>query len=150
MGKPFFPMFVDLSKRRALVVGAGRIAARRVGTLAQFCDDITVVAPEIAPEIAGTGATLLNRRFDPADLDGMDLVIAATDDAALNADIARACKARGVPVNVASDQALCDFFFPGVAVRGCVAAGVTASGADHRLARRAAEAVRSALENMTE
>ena len=148
--KPYFPMFVDLSDKRALVVGAGRIAARRVRTLAVFCGDITVVAPEIAPGLEGPGVTLHKRPFQPSDLEGMDLVLAATDDPTLNADIAAACRARGVPVNVSSDQNLCDFFFPGVAVSGPVVAGVTASGTDHALARRATEAVREALERMLE
>lgn len=143
--KPFFPMFVDLSDRRALVVGAGNIAARRVKTLTAFCGDITVVAPAIDPALEGLGATLIRRRYAPSDLEGMDLVLAATDDAALNAEIAAACRARGVPVNVVSDQRLCDFFFPGVAVSGPLVAGVTASGTDHALARRATEAVRDAL-----
>ena len=143
--KPYFPMFVDLSHKRALVVGAGSIAARRVKTLAVFCDDITVVAPAIDPGLEGPGVTLIRRPYMPSDLDGMDLVLAATDDHALNAGIAAACRERGVPVNVASDQRLCDFFFPGVAVSGPVVAGITASGTDHALARRATEAVREAL-----
>ncbi len=138
-------MFVDLSDKRALVVGAGKIAARRVTTLVRFCGDVTVVAPEICPEIEGTGARLVRRAYLPDDLDGMDLALVATDDAALNAEIAAACRARGVPVNVSSDQGLCDFFFPGVAVNGPVVAGVTASGTDHALARRATEVVREAL-----
>lgn len=143
-------MFVDLSDKRALVVGAGKIAARRIKILALFCGDITVVAPEICPEIEETGATLVRRAYLPADLEGMDLALAATDDAALNAEIAAACRARGVPVNVSSDQTLCDFFFPGVAVKGPVVAGVTASGVDHALARRATAAVRDALQRLAE
>lgn len=148
MDKPFFPMFVDLSASRALVVGAGRIAARRVGTLRRFCGDITVVAPEIGPGFEG--AAVVKRDFLPGDLEGMDLVLACTDDGDLNAEIARLCRDRGIPVNVSSDRALCDFYFPGVAVRGDVVAGVTASGADHRLARRATQAVRETLDRMEE
>lgn len=72
--------------------------------------------------------------------------LAATDDAALNADIARACRQRGSPVNVSSDRALCDFYFPGVAVAGDVVAGVTASGRDHRLARQMTRRVQALLE----
>lgn len=146
MDKPFFPMFVNLNERRALVVGAGTIAARRIHTLKLFCDDITVVAPEVCSDI--DGVTVYRRGFTPGDLDGMDIVLACTDDHALNAEIARLCRGRGIPVNVSSDQALCDFFFPGVAVRGSVAAGVTASGTDHALARRATTAVRQALETL--
>ena len=120
----------------------------RVGTLTQFCEHVTVVAPVIHPDIEGMKATLFRRRYDSADLDGADLVVAATDDPELNAAIATACRDRGIPVNVASDQRLCDFYFPGVAIRGDVVAGVTASGKDHRLARRATEIVREALEDI--
>ena len=146
---PWFPMFVDLTDRHVLVVGAGRIAARRVGTLKRFCDHVTVVAPVIHSDIEGMDVTLCRRGYEPADLDGADLVVAATDDAELNAAIAASCRDRGIPVNVASDQTLCDFYFPGVAVQGDVVAGVTAGGADHRLARRATERVREALKDIT-
>ena len=148
---PFFPMFMDLSCRRALVVGGGRIAARRVNALVQFCPDITVVAPTIHPDIAalvdGGRVKALERTFDMDDLDGADIVLACTDDPALNADIARACRDRGIPVNDASDRRRCDFLFPGIARRGEVVAGVTAGGSDHALARRATEAVRECLEH---
>ena len=146
---PWFPMFVDLTGKHILVVGAGKIAARRAGTLTQFCHHVTVVAPVIHPDIEGMDATLCRRPYEPADLDGADLVVAATDDAELNAAIARVCRERGIPVNVASDQTLCDFYFPGVAVQGGVVAGVTANGKDHRLARRATEIVREALKDIT-
>ena len=146
---PWFPMFVDLTEKRVLVVGAGKIAARRVGTLTRFCDHVTVVAPVIHPDIERMNVTLCRRCYDPADLDGVDLVVAATDDAELNAEIAKACHERGIPVNVASDHTLCDFYFPGVAIQGDVVAGVTAGGTDHRLARRATEIVREALKDIT-
>ena len=146
---PWFPMFVDLTEKRVLVVGAGKIAARRVGTLTRFCDHVTVVAPSVHLDIEGMNVTLCRRCYDPADLDGVDLAVAATDDAELNADIAKACRERGIPVNVASDQTLCDFYFPGVAVRGDVVAGVTANGKDHHLARQATEIVREALKDIT-
>ena len=148
---PFFPMFMDLSRRRALVVGGGRIAARRVNALAQFCPDITVVAPTIHPDIAVLAdrgrVKALERAFAMDDLNGADLVLACTDDPALNADIAKACRDREILVNDASDRRRCDFLFPGIARRGAVVAGVTAGGSDHALARRATEAVRECLEH---
>ena len=147
---PFFPVFVDLSARRALVVGGGRIAARRVNTLAQFCPNVTVVAPAIHPDIAALAAAgqvrVVERAYRDGDLDGAELVLACTDDAALNAAIAGACRERRIPVNDASDRSRCDFLFPGIARRGAVVAGVTAGGENHALARRATEAVRRCLE----
>ena len=146
---PFFPMFVDLSRRRALSVGGGRIAARRVSALVQFCPSITVVAPSIHPEIEaladGGRVRIVRRSYREADLEGMDIVLACTDDGALNAAIAAVCRARGIPVNVASDRTQCDFLFPGIARRDGLVVGVTAGGGDHRLARRATEALRDYL-----
>ena len=148
-GYPFFPAFVDLSERQVLVVGGGRIAARRLGTLIQFCPNVTVVAPRLRPDLvalAGSGMiTALERAYRESDLDGADLVLACTDDPKLNAAIAAACRERGVPVNVASDRTQCDFLFPGIARRDGLVVGVTAGGGDHRLARRATEALRDYL-----
>ena len=76
---PYFPMFVDLSRRRVLVVGGGKIAARRVGTLAQFCPCVAVVAPRIRAEIAAlakAGRVIVRERvYGESDLDGADLEI---------------------------------------------------------------------------
>ncbi len=147
---PFFPVFVDLYGRRALVVGGGRIAARRVNTLSQFCPNVTVVAPAIHPDIAALAARgrvkTVARAYREEDLDGAELVLACTDDGALNAAVAEACRERHIPVNDASDRSRCDFLFPGIARRGPVVAGVIAGGRDHALARRSTEAVRRCLE----
>ena len=143
---PFFPMFVDLSGRRALIVGGGRVATRRVRTLLQFCPSVTVVAPRVESDLealAGAGSIALWRRpYREDDLSGMDLALACADDAALNAEIAAECRRRGIPVNVASDRTLCDFLFPGIARKDDLVLGITAGGRDHALARRTTEALR--------
>ncbi len=148
--KPYFPIFIDLSETDVLVVGAGKIALRRVRTLLDFAGRVTVVAPAVCGELdalaSSGGIMLLRRPFEESDLDGRGMALAATDDAALNAAIVRAARARGIPVNAASDQSLCDFFFPGVARRGSVVIGVTASGTDHAAAKRVTDAARKLLE----
>ena len=148
---PFFPMFVDLSRRRVLVVGGGRIAARRVKTLVQFCPSVTVVAPELHPDILAlveAGRVVARWRiYLESDLDGIGLALACTDDTELNAAVAAACRARGIPVNNAGDKGDCDFLFPGVARKDALVMGVTAGGEDHRLARQVTEALRNWLEH---
>jgi len=148
---PRFPMFVDLSEKRVVVVGAGVIAARRATVLAQFTPFVTVIAPEVHPDLealALTGrARLVRRAYEEADLHGADVVLAATDDAGLNAAICRACGRRGIPVNASSDRALCDFYFPGIVREGNVVVGVTASGEDHARARRVTRQIRDALQS---
>jgi len=143
---PWFPMFVDLSRKRALIVGGGRVAARRAAALSMFCGQITLIAPRVLAEIeALPGVCVVKRPFEESDLDGADLALMATDDPALNARGAALCREKGIPVNVSSDPSLCDFYFPGVAVNGSVAVGVTASGRDHRLAAEVTRRVRALL-----
>ncbi len=150
MSKLYFPLFVDLSETHVLVVGAGRIALRRVKTLLDFAGTVTVVAPEVCGELEALGEEgklILHRRgFAEADLEGMGLVLAATDDAALNGRIGELARSRHIPVNVSSDKDLCDFYFPGVARRGSIVVGVTAGGTDHAASKRVTQAVRKLLE----
>ena len=149
---PRFPLFVDLSAKQVVVVGAGRIAARRVGMLAQFTPNITVVAPKAHPEIEALASAgrvrLVRRAYEAADLEDADIVLAATDDAGLNATICGDCRLRNIPVNVSSDRALCDFYFPGIVREGGVVVGVTAGGEDHARARQVTEAIRDAVQGL--
>ena len=80
--------------------------------------------------------------------DKADIVLAATDDAALNEEVARCCRKRGILVNTSHKKELCDFYFPAVAIQGNVVAGITASGQDHAKARKAAGQIRLALKDL--
>lgn len=134
----YFPLFFDVKHKRVLIVGAGKIAARRAETLTAFGAKVWVVAPsgsEQMERLAGEGMVCWERRcFIPDDIAGCDLVIAATDDAQVNGQVASCCRKRQVLVNHAGDKSQCDFYFPGVAREGSLVVGVTASGKDHRLA----------------
>ena len=152
--KLYFPIFIDLSEKHIVVVGAGKIASRRVRTLLEFAGKITVVAPEISEEIlamAGKGPVQLKKRaFEEADLDGADMVLAITDDKELNKKIGTLCKEKKIPVNTSHDKDLCDFYFPGVVQKENVVVGVTASGKDHKQAKEVTEKIREVLDNMEE
>jgi len=125
-----FPLFVELEKRPCLVVGGGRVAARKVAILRAFGAEVTVVAPQVAGAIAvEDGCRLERRAFSDADVGGRALVVAATDDVALNRRIADLCKARGIPVNVVDDPAGCTFVFPAICRRGPMVAAVSSGGA---------------------
>ena len=146
---PRFPMFVDLSTKHVVVVGAGRIAARRVAVLSQFTPHITVIAPEVHSDIEALAVAgrlrLIRKSYEMADINGADIVLAATDRADLNARICDDCRLRDIPVNASSDRTLCDFYFPGIVREDNVVVGVTASGEDHACARRVTEQIRNAL-----
>lgn len=147
----FFPVFVDLTKKNILVVGAGRIASRRIFVLHEFAGCMTVVAPSVCDKIEDLANEkpdclhIVRRVFEDSDLDGMDMVLAATDDALQNRRIAALCKDRGIFVNVASAQELCDFQFPSVVSAGELVVGINASGKDHRLVKETRKKVEECL-----
>ena len=148
-GKKYFPLFLDLSDKDILFVGGGTIASRRIRVLQQFADRITVVAPEADGsilELTESGdVSWIMREFEEGDLEGRDFVFAATDDKELNAQIASMCRKKGIAVNASSDKELCDFFFPGIVSQGETVIGVSASGKDHKKARRVRERIQDIL-----
>lgn len=91
-----FPALLDLAGRRAVVVGGGSVALRRARALREAGADVFVVAPQIRPEFAEFGVATDQRGFVPADLDGAWLVMACTNDRAVNAEVARAADERRV------------------------------------------------------
>ena len=145
-------MFVDLSEKKIIVIGGGKIAQRRVNTLLSFADYITVVSPEVtvglrkkADEgeivwIKASYCEVAEEVFSQA-----DMILAATNDPTCNEEIAKYCREKNIPVNVSHKKELCDFYFPAVVVKANVVAGITASGLDHSQARKVRERVEEAL-----
>ncbi|WP_438957558.1 precorrin-2 dehydrogenase/sirohydrochlorin ferrochelatase family protein, partial [Porticoccus sp.] len=98
------PLFHNLRDRRCVMVGGGEIALRKLRQLIAVGAAIEVIAPEINSSIQKlaheSGLTLVNREFDDADLDGAVLVVAATNDAAVNRRVSKLAQTRNIPVNV--------------------------------------------------
>lgn len=145
----WFPQFIDISGKRVLVAGAGRIAARRIDALSLFDVKLTVVAPDLSQQVLNLeseGVTIRKRAFEEEDLEGMDLVLAATDDRNLNKKIGILCRERNIAVNVADRKEECDFYFPGIVQKGALTIGITAGGKDHSLTVKGKKLIREALE----
>ncbi|MBQ9043061.1 MAG: hypothetical protein IJ111_09670 [Eggerthellaceae bacterium] len=146
----WFPLFIDFSEKRAVFVGGGTIALRRIRTLMPFVGELVVYAPEFTPELerfADDGTiTLVRQRYDTSVLDGADIVFACTNDSDLNDEIWAECKRRNTLVNVCSDRYKCDFYFPGVVQSEGMVIGVSAGGKDHRRVRQ----VRARIEQLLE
>ena len=145
-----FPIFIELDKKRAVVIGAGKIASRRIKALVEYGATVTVVAPEADPlvrELAEEGKLVWRPRLaEEADVAGAALVVAAADRRGVNHQAALWCREAGIPVNVADKKEECDFYFPGLARCGSLTAGVCADGTDHKLAKAAAWEIRELLE----
>jgi len=134
------PIFLKLEGRRALLVGAGQVALEKIGSLLRTGIQLRVVAPEARPEVrqlAAEGKLLwLQRAFEAADLDGNFLVIAATDQADVNAAVYQGAVERNIPCNSVDDIPNCDFFFGSVVRRGDLQIAISTAGESPALAQR--------------
>lgn len=125
-----FPMFIDLKEQNCLVIGAGEVALRKIEQLMKFSPSITVIAPEIHPEIRSLDyqLTLLEREYEISDCQGRFLVIGALDDMDEQEKIYRYCVDAKIPVNCVDSPALCSFIFPALIVEGDLCVGINTSG----------------------
>ena len=144
MGHKRFPLFLDLTGRRAVVLGGGTVGLRRAEALAQFGAEVTVIAPRLVRELPGV--RYLARRYQAGDLAGAFLAVAATDDPAVNAAAGREAQERGVLFNRSDCPEACGFFFPAICEGGGLTAGVVGDGSDHRRTAAVAKRIRETLE----
>jgi uroporphyrin-III C-methyltransferase/precorrin-2 dehydrogenase/sirohydrochlorin ferrochelatase len=135
----FLPLFHKLQDRLVLVVGGGEVALRKARLLADSGATLRVVAPEVRDdlrELAGQGANqLLLRGYQAGDMEGVALIIAATDDEPLNARISEQAQALGIPVNVVDAPKLCSVIFPAIVDRSPLIVAVSSGGDAPVLAR---------------
>ena len=138
--KTFYMACLDLGDRPCLVVGAGPIGLEKVEGLLAANARVHVVAKQAIDEIrdlAAEGAiTLEERPYDPSDLEGHLLVVAATEDTALNVEIYEQAEARAMLVNVVDVPPLCNFILPAIVRSGPIAIAISTSGASPALAKR--------------
>jgi uroporphyrin-III C-methyltransferase/precorrin-2 dehydrogenase/sirohydrochlorin ferrochelatase len=127
MGKPLFPLFLDLRGRRVLLVGGGLVAQGKLQALRAAGADVVVVAPEVRPEILASGARVERRAFVPGDLAGVWLVVAAAPPA-VNREVAEAAERRRVFVNAADDPEHASAYLGGVLRKGGVTLVVSTGG----------------------
>lgn len=143
-----FPAFLLVENESCLVIGGGPVALRKINALLKAGARVNVVAPECEAEIQELAANRLitwsGRTFDPADLEAARLVIAATDDAELNRNIAVQAKQQQIPVNVVNDPAAGTFLMPSVIEREPVTIAIGSGGVSPILSRL----LRARLETM--
>jgi siroheme synthase-like protein len=139
-----YPIFIETKDRPVLVIGGGHVGAEKVRGLLAAEADVTVVSPELIDELRQHAAAgrikHIARAYQETDLDvGWQWVMVATDDGAINADVARACHKRGLWVNAADDPKHCDFILPSVVRKGKITLAASTAGSSPALARRLRE-----------
>ncbi|MBI2754706.1 MAG: uroporphyrinogen-III C-methyltransferase [Betaproteobacteria bacterium] len=147
--RAYLAAFLDLGGKPGIVVGGGPVAANKAETLLRSGVRVTVVAPELCARLAEL--TVLGairheaKRFQPGDLVGAEVVIAATDDPSANEAVANAARALRVPVNVADNAALSSFIMPSVIDRAPVQIAISTGGASPVLARKLRTIIEAAV-----
>ena len=137
---PFYIACLRLSGRKCLVVGGGDIGLEKVEGLLACDGQVTLVAPEAVPalgELAEEGSIRWERRdYDPADLEGTFIAIAATDDTDTNIRIYEDAERRAMLVNIVDVPPLCNFILPAIVRTGPLAIAISTAGASPALAKR--------------
>ena len=124
-----YPVSLSVDGRDCLVVGGGQVAARKATELAHCGADVLVVAPKVDPQIRShPGVRVEERPYEKGDVRGRWLVVAATDDRAVNRSVAGDAEAAGVWVNAVDDPEACSFTAPALLRQGPVVVAVSTGG----------------------
>ncbi len=147
---PYYPIFLDLEGRQVVIAGGGSVSARKVEAMIRSGAQVTVIAPVSNDEIerwAREGRVILKRKpYDAADLEAEPtLVIAATDKASVNEQIAKDCRARNLLVNVVDDTSVCDFIVPAIVENGSIQIAISTGGRSPAFARVVKREVQQAI-----
>lgn len=137
-----YPVHLQLTGRRCVVVGGGQVGWRRAKGLLEADASVVVISPQAEEELAAAAAqgklVWEQREYRDGDLQGAALAFAAAGDTQVNAAVAAAAKRLGTPVSVADDAAACDFYVPSVIRRGRLTISVSTGGASPKLTKRIA------------
>jgi len=162
MGKlknnPLYPVFFKLDKLKMLVVGAGEVGFEKMHFILKSSPNanIDIVAPWASPEIAeliSEGKYKIKwhpRAFVPSDINGHDLIIAATNIREVNHAVHKAAKAQSKLINVADTPDLCDFYLGSIVTRGDLKVAVSTNGKSPTFAKRFRQLLEEVLPNNTD
>ncbi len=141
----YLPIFADIRGKLCLVVGGGEVGKRKAGVLLEAGAKVRLVAPQIEPGLSEMeGVQAINARFEAHHLEGVTLVIAATNDRSVNRQVSELARSRNIPVNVVDDPELCSFIMPAILDRSPLMVAFSSGGASPVLTRM----MRGKLETM--
>lgn len=141
----YFPMFLDINNKWCLVVGGGEVALRKAKVLLDFGAYVSVVAWDVDKEIRKLPVSVCERHFVTEDMDGVALVVAATDDPKFNHKIAEQARIREIPVNAVDQPKDCTFIFPSYVKKQNVVGAFSSSGNSPVLAQYLKEETKKVL-----
>lgn len=120
----FLPVSLNITGKKIMIVGGGRVATHKLYLLSRFTNDITILAPVISSEIRRSNFKIIQKEFHNNDLKGYFMVYACTNSCSLNKKIKEEANIHGLLVNVADNPELCDFVSPAILKNGYITIAV--------------------------
>ena len=143
----YYPVFWSIADKKCVVVGGGEVAARKVKRLLDCGAKVSVVSPELHPELVTLKKDQrifhIPSAYESRDIDGAAMVIGATDDEEINAAVSQDALVKGIPVNIVDDPQKCDFILPSIVERGDLTIAISTCGNSPALARHLREDLES-------
>lgn len=141
----FYPVFLDIAGKQAIVVGAGKVGLRKARGLVEAGARVRVISPAFDPAFDELPVERVIREYRSGDLDGVFLAFAATNQRAVNRQIFEHASALGIPVNVADAPAECAFIVPARLHAGDIQIAISTGGVDPRAAAAARRKIEKCL-----
>jgi precorrin-2 dehydrogenase/sirohydrochlorin ferrochelatase len=139
----YYPVFLDIAGKPAVIIGGGEVALRKVEGLLDADAQVTVISPVLHPDlealVAAGRVKHIAREYSPGDLEGYVVAFVGTDERPVNTEVAREGRQRGVWVNAVDDPANCDFIIPSILRRGDIVVAVSTGAASPAMARKLRE-----------
>jgi len=136
----YYPIFLNTTGKKCVVVGGGQVALRRVRALLEYRANVELISPELCPELGQLAESgeiqILHREYQAGDLKGAVIAIAATDDSDINLQVVKEAQSKGVLVNVVDAPESSDFILPSYVRRGDVTIAISTAGRSPALARK--------------
>ena len=127
----FLPVSLNITGKKILIVGGGKVASHKLAGIKGFSDQITVLAPYVNEDILNDPLLIIYlKKYEKRDLENFDLVYACTNNETINATIKKDASSMGILVNVADKPELCDFFSPAVYREGVMTIAVSSGARD--------------------
>jgi precorrin-2 dehydrogenase/sirohydrochlorin ferrochelatase len=123
----FLPISINVTNKKILLIGGGKVATHKGSIMARFVDQVTVIAPEFSPEIKALPFTFIQKEYEKSDLIGFFLVYVCTGDHELNAQIKQDAAELNILTSVCDAPLLCDFTSPAIHKEGHVTISVASN-----------------------
>lgn len=149
----YFPIFINMAGKKVIIYGGGTIAFRRATALLLYGARVKLFAPAVSDGVKALkkqypdSIRIYKRPYDGT-IPEVDFVFSAIDDKQTDLAIYQACKEKGIPVNIASNRSMCDFYFPALVRWEDIVIGISSGGRDTKKAKLVAQKIREFVEGI--